>query len=195
MLSQFFSPYCISQWKNLDSRVRNLPSIGTFKRATFDFIRPVPTPVFKINRLSGFIFLTWLRVDFSHLHEHKLRDGFLDVVHPICSCRTNPVENTKHYLLHCSNFANQHTVLFDDLRNIGISCGPLDSSSLSRMLLFSNHKFSDNVNIIMLLLNLFNQPIVLVDLFMINITPSIFYFRFIFSAYFIMACGDTAFSL
>ena len=37
----------------------------------------------------------------------------------------------------------------------------------------------------MLLLNLLIQPIVLVDLFMINITPNIFYFRFIFSAYFI----------
>ena len=35
----------------------------------------------------------------------------------------------------------------------------------------------------MSLLNLLNQPIVLVDLFMINITPTIFYFRFIFSVY------------
>ena len=34
------------------------------------------------------------------------------------------------------------------------------------------------------LLNLLNQPIVLVDLFMINITPNISYFRFIFLAYF-----------
>ena len=31
------------------------------------------------------------------------------------------------------------------------------------------------------LLNLLNQPIVLVDLFMINITPNISYVRFIFS--------------
>ena len=33
------------------------------------------------------------------------------------------------------------------------------------------------------LLNLLNQLIVLVHLFMINVTPNIFYFRFIFSAY------------
>ena len=33
------------------------------------------------------------------------------------------------------------------------------------------------------LLNLSNQPIVLVDLFMINIAAAIFYFRFIFSVY------------
>ena len=48
--------------------------------------------------------------------------------------------------MHCSNFANQRTVLFDDLRNIDINYGPLDSSALSRMLLFGNPKFTDNVN-------------------------------------------------
>ena len=115
------SPYCMNI---LDSRIRNLPSIATFKRAILDFIRPVPTPVFKINRLLGFVFLTRLRFGSSHLREHKFRHGFLDITDPICSCHTNAVENTEHYLLHCSNFANQRTVLFDDLRNIGIDYGP-----------------------------------------------------------------------
>ena len=65
------------------------------------------------------------------------------------------------------------------------------------------------------LLNLLNQLIVLVDLFMINITPNIFYFRFVFLAYYIFSvnldyffsravflaisplvpCGNTALSL
>ena len=132
-----FFPYCILQWKNLDSRIRNFASVATFKRAILDFIRPNPTPYFKTNRLSGFVFLTRLR---------KFRHCFLDVGDPICSCRTNAVENTEHYLLHCSNFTNQRTVFFDDLRNIGINYGPLDSSTLSRMFLFGNPKFSDNVN-------------------------------------------------
>ena len=35
----------------------------------------------------------------------------------------------------------------------------------------------------MQLLNLLNQPIVLGDLFMIDTTPTILYFRFIFSVY------------
>ena len=85
-------------------------------------------------------------VGFSQLREHKFRHGFLDIVNPICSCRTNAVENTEYILLHCPNFANQCTVLFDDLRNIGISYGLLVSSTLSRMLLFGYPKFSDNVN-------------------------------------------------
>ena len=136
-----FFLYCISQWNNLDSHIRNLPSIANFKRAILDFILPVSTPMFKKNRLSGFVFLTWLRVGLSHLRERKFRHGFLDIVNPICSCRTSAVENTEHYLLHCSNFANQRVVLFDDFQNTCINYGPLDASTLSRMLLFGNPKF------------------------------------------------------
>ena len=58
-----FFPSCISQWNNLDSCIKNLPSIATLKRAILDFIHPNPKPYFKTNRLSSFVFLTWLRVD------------------------------------------------------------------------------------------------------------------------------------
>ena len=122
----------------MGSRLKNLPSISTIKRAILDFIRPLPTPIFKINRLSGFVFLTRLRDGFSDLREYKIRHGFLDIVDPICFCCTNAVENAEHYLLHCSNFAYQRTVLFDDLQNIGINYSPLDYSTYP--------KFSDNVN-------------------------------------------------
>ena len=112
----YFFPYCISKWINLDSRIRNLPSIAAFKRAILDFVRPVPSPKFTINRLLGFVFLTRLRVGFSHLRDHKFRHVFLDIVDFICSCRTNAIKNTEHYLLlHCCNFANQNTPLFYDL--------------------------------------------------------------------------------
>ena len=49
-----FFCYCISQWSNLDSRIKNLTSMATFKRVILNFLRPVLTPMFKINRLSGF---------------------------------------------------------------------------------------------------------------------------------------------
>ena len=104
--------------------------------------------MFKINKLSGFVFLTRLRVGFSHVREHKFRHGFLDIIDPIFSCHTNAVENTEHYLLHCFNLANQGTILFDDLRNIDIDYGPLDSSTFSRMLLFGNPNFSDSAALI-----------------------------------------------
>ena len=69
----------------------------------------------------------------------------MDVVDPIWACHTNEIENTERYLLHCSNFANQRTILFDDLQNVRINYGSLDSSTLSWMFLFGNPKLSDNV--------------------------------------------------
>ena len=43
------------------------------------------------------------------------------------------------------------------------------------------------------LLTLLNQPIVLVDLCMINITPNFVDFRFVFSAYLTLFLGDSVF--
>ena len=108
----------------------------------------MPCPYTNVQELSGFVFITRLRVGFSHLHENRFRHGFLDTAHPICFCPTNAVENTEHYLLHCSNFTNQHTVLFYDLRNIDINSGPLYSFTLLRMLSFGNPKFNVNSGII-----------------------------------------------
>ena len=42
----------------MDGRIRNFPSIATFKRAILDFIRPVPASMFKIDKQAlGFCFL------------------------------------------------------------------------------------------------------------------------------------------
>ena len=53
------------------------------------------------------------------------------------------------------------------------------------MLLFGNPKFTDNVNsgIIYVVIKFIESTIRFSGLFMINITPTIFYFRFIFSVY------------
>ena len=79
--------------------------------------------------------------------------------------------------MNCSNFANQRTVLFDDLQNIDINYGPMNSSTLSRMLLFGNPQFFGNVNsgTIDAVIK-FNESTnsFSADLFMINITPNIF---------------------
>jgi len=35
-----FFPYCIAEWNKLDSGIRDLPSISSFKRAILNFLRP-----------------------------------------------------------------------------------------------------------------------------------------------------------
>lgn len=141
-----FFPYSISQWNILDNRIRSLPSISTFKRALLDFLRPKPPSDFKINNSKGLVLLTRLRVGFSHLREHKFRHGFSDTIDPFCSCRTNSIETTEHYLLHCSNFLNHRLILFINLQKFDIYPIPLDSRFLCNTLLYGNSNFSSETN-------------------------------------------------
>lgn len=139
-----FFPFCISQWNALDSHIRVRPSISTFKRAIFDFLRPKPAPSFKLSNHRGFTLITRLRVGFSHLRDHKFRHGF--TIDPFCNCRTNSIETTEHFLLHCSNYSNLRLVLFNNLRNLDIMLIPLDPSYLSRIFLYGDANFSMNTN-------------------------------------------------
>ena len=45
--------------------------------------------------------LTRLRLNFSHLSEHKFRHGFRDTVDPMCKCSLETVI-TLHFLLCCT---------------------------------------------------------------------------------------------
>ena len=141
-----FFPFCINQWNNLDSCIRDLPSISRFKRAIFGFIRPKPSPVFKVDNNRGLFLLTRLRVGFSHLREHKFRHGFLDTLDPFCTCRTNSIETTEHFLLHCPNFSNERQTLFDNLRTVNVALFPLNLDFLCRTLLFGDSSLSDITN-------------------------------------------------
>ena len=67
----------------------------------------------------GIKYLTRLRLEFSHLKEHKFKHNFQDSVDPLCSCGTE-IESTKHFLLHCTNFNIQRKILFDKLTELNI---------------------------------------------------------------------------
>jgi len=133
-----FFPFCISKWNDLDSRIRDLPSISSFKRAIFEFLRPKASSTYRVSNCKGLILLTRLRVGFSHLHEHKFD--------PFCACRANSIESTDHFLLHCSNFSNERLILFDSLRLLSINIIPLKPSCLSKLLLYGDPSFTNNVN-------------------------------------------------
>ena len=101
---------------------------------------------YKVANHNGFILLTRLRVGFSHLREHKFRHSFQDTVDPFCSCRTNSIECTEHYLLHCSNHANERLILIDNLMSLNINFFPLKPSSLSNLLLYGDSNFDTDIN-------------------------------------------------
>ena len=141
-----FFPFCVSQWNTLDNEVRNSPSISSFKLALTRFYRPTPSPVYNVHHSKGIVYLNRLRVDFSHLREHKFRHNFQDTINPFCNCSTNSIETTEHYLLHCSNYLTQRSRLFNDLNKASTSLLLFNSKWLTKILLFGNSALSKDDN-------------------------------------------------
>ena len=137
-----FFPFCINEWNNLDEHIRNLPSISLFKQAILDFFRPSANSIFGVTDNNGVVLLNRLRVDFSHLREHKFRHNFADTVDPFCNCRNNSIETTQHFLIHCSDYSNDRLVMFDNLLQLDINLLPLNPRTLCRTLLYGDPSFS-----------------------------------------------------
>ena len=67
--SSFFL-YCAKEWGNLGEELRNIDSIKTFKLSILNFVRPREN-VFAAHDINDLKLLTLLRLNFSHLNEHK----------------------------------------------------------------------------------------------------------------------------
>ena len=71
-----FFPYSVNEWNKLTCDIRNSNSILIFKISLLGFIRPNSYSIFNINDPKGLKYLTRLRLNFSHLREHKFRHNF-----------------------------------------------------------------------------------------------------------------------
>ena len=67
--------------KDLD---QNYSSLEIFKLALLKCIRPKAEILYKIYIPKGLKLLTPLRLDLSHLPEHKFRHNFSDTIDPFC---------------------------------------------------------------------------------------------------------------
>ena len=141
-----FFPYCVNKWNNLDPDIRNVDKISSFKKALLGFIRPIPAATYNINDSVGLKLLTRLRVNLSHLNEHKFRHNFQDTLNPLCSCSLEP-ESIKHYLLHCHFYNVHRKTLLDSLYDIDESISNLSEANLIMLLLYGNSNlYSTSLN-------------------------------------------------
>ena len=141
-----FFPFCLSQANVLDSHIRNLRTINSFKRSLLKLFTPSHGSICKVNQPQGIILLTRLRVGFSHLRERKFRHNFIETLDPFCSCRTNSIETTQHYLLQCPNHSDYRSVLFDIIHDKNLMLLPINFSTASGILLFGDPSFSNDIN-------------------------------------------------
>ena len=98
VLNSSFYPYYIKELFALSEEIRNIVSVNKFKEIILSFIRPKENSVFAIHDTKGLKLLTRLRLNFSHLNEHKFRHGFKDTVDPMCKCGLE-TKTTIHFLL------------------------------------------------------------------------------------------------
>ena len=104
-LSQFFSrtksfgnsffPYCIKEWNKLGTKIKNLPSLSTFKKALLVFCKTEENSLFNVHNPIGVKYLNRLRLNFSHLNEHKFHHNFRDTVTETTSQRTKEQNSLK----------------------------------------------------------------------------------------------------
>ena len=111
--------------------------------------------LFSIHNPVGVKLLTRLRLQLSHLNEHKFRNGFEDTISPMCSSNTE-IESNKHFLLCCHFYSSQRLELFDELNKINSFFFKLSSKDQVIILLYgysTKKSISLNECIIRLLIN------------------------------------------
>ena len=72
-----FFPYCINEWNKLKVGIRNAKSINIFKKSIVSGKKE--NLLFFTYDPLGVKLLTSLRLQFSHLNEHKFRHSFSDI--------------------------------------------------------------------------------------------------------------------
>ena len=110
-----FFPYCINEWNNLTVKIRNAKSINIFKKSIIN--EKQENSLFSVYDPLGVKLLTCLRLQFSHLNDHKFRHGFSDTINPMCACGTE-IETTEHFFLRCHLYSTQRLELFESLKKV-----------------------------------------------------------------------------
>ena len=140
-----FFPSTISEWNNLDCKIRNSRSLSIFKKNLLNFIRPCANSIFNIHNPYGIKLLTRLRLGLSHLRDHKFRHCFQDTLNPLCDCG-NDTEITTHFFLHWPSFHIFRQTLLNNIRNINEKILSHGEEQLIQTFLFGNPNFNLAVN-------------------------------------------------
>ena len=126
-------------------KIWNSQTFSAFKKSILKFVRPSSNSIFHWHSPKGIKLNTRLRLDLSHLCEHKFRHNFQDTLNPLCSCGDD-IETTIHNLLHCPNYLDETRTLLDNLQSIGENSYDKNDSQISELLLFGISSNNDASN-------------------------------------------------
>ena len=92
--------YCINAWNNLNQNIKYQTSISVYELTRF-LDQSIFLYIMFMILLYGLKLLTRMRVNLSHLIEHKFKHGFQDTLNPLCSCINLETESVEYFLLRC----------------------------------------------------------------------------------------------
>ena len=89
----------------------------TFQNTLIKIGRPIPKPIYNIYNPLGLKLLTRLRLDLSHLNQHKFNHNFQHCLNRLRSCSLQ-FESVSHFFLHCHYYSNIRSTLLNELQSI-----------------------------------------------------------------------------
>ena len=92
----------------------NIDSCKEFKSKISPSIKIKSNSIFSVHDVYGVKLLSRLRLNFSHLNEHKVRHSFKDGTNCMCDCGS-ATETTLHFLLQCQGY---QTIRLESLNSI-----------------------------------------------------------------------------
>ena len=101
--------------------------------------------LFSIHDTVGVKLLPRLRLQLSHLNEHKFRHNFKDCMSPMCDCGAE-TQTTSHFFLRCQFFASERQKLRDDVYRLDASIKHLNEESVIDVLLHDSDRSNDSKN-------------------------------------------------
>ena len=138
--ANFFYPYAIKEWNNLNPEIHKSVSYGVSENSLLKFIRSSPSSLFNVFDSLGIKLLTRLRLGLSHLREHKFNRNFQDTINPLCSCSLES-ESTTPSFLRCQNFTNLRKCLINELIKIDSCILTLDEKSFTKFFLYGDGRY------------------------------------------------------
>ena len=140
-----FFLYRTKEWNQLKNDIQKIESIKKFKNTLKKVIRTKENSVFAVSDIYDIKLLTHLRLNFSHLNEHKFRHNFNDMINPMCNCGA-ATKTTIHYLLRCRYFSFQRMELLDGIYKLDSTLQNFSEDQLLTVLLYDSKKIVLNVN-------------------------------------------------
>lgn len=98
--------------ESIKPEIKNSETTKAFKRSIIN--EYYKNSLFSVQDPVGMKPLSRLRLQLSHLYEHKFKDNFSDAATPICAFGAI-IEVTEHLFLHCHSFFSQRSELLDGL--------------------------------------------------------------------------------